>query len=302
MSVLYFLESLRCPPLDLFFGFVTRFGEELLFLGLGLFIFWCRDKKEGYYLLLVGTLGNLINQVLKMHFRIPRPWVKDPQFTIVESAREAATGYSFPSGHTQSSVGGYGGIARWEKHKWLRWLCIALCVLVPVSRLYLGVHTPLDVLVGAAVSVLLLLVLHPLVRKGDKYICALLLGGFVCSLLAAVFLFAYPFPTDVDGANLFSARLNACKLIGVFLGLNLVHLLDQRYIHFEPRAPLKVQLVKLLLGGILVIGGLKLGIGELLKVLLGRGYAYGVLSYFILVLGVGLWPLSFPLLSKLYER
>ena len=120
MSFLYFLEGIRNPVLDFFFSLITYCGDEIVFMAVGMIVFWCFSKNEGYYLLCVGFLGTVINQFLKMVFRIPRPWVKDPNFTIVESAREAASGYSFPSGHTQSSVGLFGGVARWNKNKILR--------------------------------------------------------------------------------------------------------------------------------------------------------------------------------------
>ena len=72
--------------------FFTLFGEELLFMVLALAVYWCVSKEEGYYLLFVGFLGTIVNQFLKLLFRIPRPWVRDPNFTIVESARSGATG------------------------------------------------------------------------------------------------------------------------------------------------------------------------------------------------------------------
>ena len=126
MAFLKLLESIRTPFLDTFFSLITLFGEETLFILVGLLFFWCIDKKEGFFLLCVGLMGTVINQALKLFFRIPRPWVRDPSFTIVESAREAATGYSFPSGHTQTSVGVYGGIARWTGRSLLSGVCIAL--------------------------------------------------------------------------------------------------------------------------------------------------------------------------------
>ena len=122
MSFLYFLESIRNPVLDAFFSLITYFGDETLFIVFGLLFFWCVDKTEGYYLLSVGLTGNVLNQFMKLIFRVPRPWVKDPDFTIVESAREGATGYSFPSGHTQTSVGVFGAVARWHKEKAIRFM------------------------------------------------------------------------------------------------------------------------------------------------------------------------------------
>lgn len=69
----------------------------------------------------------------------------DPDFQIVEAARADATGYSFPSGHTQNIVGTTASIFASRKETWVRIVCIVLMVLVPFSRMYLGVHTPLDV-------------------------------------------------------------------------------------------------------------------------------------------------------------
>ena len=105
MGFLRMLESIRTPFLDSFFSIVTHLGEETFFIVIGLVFFWCINKKDGYYLLSVGFIGTILNQFLKMLFRIPRPWVQDKNFTIVESARAEATGYSFPSGHTQSAIG-----------------------------------------------------------------------------------------------------------------------------------------------------------------------------------------------------
>ena len=92
MDVLYWLESIRTPVLDALMLLFTEFGNELLFIAAGLIMFWCIDKKQGYFILLTGFFGVYINQFLKITCRIPRPWVLDPDFTIVEAAREAATG------------------------------------------------------------------------------------------------------------------------------------------------------------------------------------------------------------------
>ena len=112
MSFLYLLESIRNPFLDGGVQLFTHLGSEMLFIVVGIFMLWCMDKKQGYFILLTGFFGVYFNQFLKITCRIPRPWVLDPQFTIVESARAEATGYSFPSGHTQTAVGLFGGLAR----------------------------------------------------------------------------------------------------------------------------------------------------------------------------------------------
>lgn len=165
MELLYWFESIRTPVLDTVMSLVTRLGEETFFMIAALFVFWCWDKRRGYYLLAVGFAGTLASQWLKIACRVPRPWVIDPDFTIVESAREAATGYSFPSGHTQCAVGYLGGIARFTGRLWVRVVCIVLALLVAVSRMYLGVHTPADVGVSLLISLVLVLALYPLLES-----------------------------------------------------------------------------------------------------------------------------------------
>ena len=112
MEVLYWLESIRFPVLNEFMLLVTRFGEEIIFLIAAMTVLWCVDKRKSYYFLAVGFLGLIANQVLKLTFRIPRPWELDQSFTIVEQARKGTqNSYSFPSGHTQTAVGTFGTLA-----------------------------------------------------------------------------------------------------------------------------------------------------------------------------------------------
>ena len=140
MGVLYALESIRTPALDKIMSVITLLGGELFFMVIAVTAFWCVSKREGYYLMIVGFFGTVINQFLKILCCVPRPWIKDPDFTIVESALAEATGYSFPSGHTQNAVATYGGIARYTRRGWLRVVLVVLTVLIAFSRMYLGVH------------------------------------------------------------------------------------------------------------------------------------------------------------------
>jgi len=125
MQLLYALAKLRTPFLDTVLGALTNCGGEIVFMAVAIIVFWCVSKSCGYYMLTVGFVGTIVNQFLKLVFRIPRPWVKDPNFQIVESARAEATGYSFPSGHTQNVFASFGCLGRWTKRTWLRVACAA---------------------------------------------------------------------------------------------------------------------------------------------------------------------------------
>ncbi len=305
MSFLYFLESLRNPFFDAVFSLITLLGEETVFMAVGMILFWCVDKYQGYYLLTTGFLGTAINQFLKMLYRIPRPWVKDPSFTIVESAREAATGYSFPSGHTQTSVGLFGGIARWNKGTWLRIGMICACVLVPLSRMYLGVHTPLDVGVSIGIALLLIFGLYPLFRKAkdDPRVMYLLLSSFVL-LTFAYLLFAvlFPFPSDVDAHNLLSAQKNGYTLFGCTVGLLLAYTVDEKHTHFPTKAIWWVQIVKVV-GGIALVLLVKEGFRAPLDFVFdGHLIARSIRYFLMVVVGGILWPMTFRKFSKIENK
>ena len=170
MGFLHWLENIRMPVLNEFMLAITHLGAEVAFLVIALILFWCVDKRRGYYILSVGFLGTIGNQFMKLWFRILRPWYLDPTLQPLEQALEGAEGFSFPSGHTQNAVGTFGGIAYTARRKLVRVVCIVLAVLVPFSRMSVGVHTPLDVGVAAAMALLLMFVVRPLVmRKDGKY-------------------------------------------------------------------------------------------------------------------------------------
>ena len=217
MQLLYALAKLRTPFLDTVLGTLTNCGGEIVFMAVAIIVFWCVSKSCGYYMLTVGFVGTIVNQLLKLVFRIPRPWVKDPNFQIVESARAEATGYSFPSGHTQNVFASFGCLGRWTKRTWLRVVCAAVIVLTAFSRMYLGVHTPLDVGVSFGLGLVLVFALYPLFRDIDSHPNRLYwLFGVMAVLGLAYLLFAelWPFPADVDAANLASGRKNAYTLLG----------------------------------------------------------------------------------------
>ncbi len=309
MSILYFLEDIRNPVLDFFFSIITLLGEETAFMAVGMIIFWCVDKYRGYFLLCIGFIGTLINQFLKMLFRIPRPWVKDPNFTIVESAREAASGYSFPSGHTQTSVGLFGGIARTAKNKTAVILSIALCVLVPLSRMYLGVHTPADVGVSIAVALILIFVGAPLFKKAESSPATMyaILGALTALVIAYLcFISFFPFPDEVFAEenlhNYISAKKNAYTLFGCMLGFLVVYPLDLHLIKFDTKAVWWAQIIKAL-GGLLLVLAAKELLRFPLDAILPKDTWARMLRYFLIVIvGGALWPMTFKYFSKLENK
>lgn len=301
MEFLYFLEKLRVPGLNEFMLTITHLGEETAFLVLALIFFWCVDKKRGYLLMSAGFLGTMANQFMKLWFRIPRPWVLDPDFTILEAAREAAAGYSFPSGHTTSAVATFGSIAVTTKRKKTVWTCIILAVMVGLSRMYIGVHTPKDVIVGALTALILILVIRKPVEshRGMKAVVALMIGMAIGLLL---FVEMYPFPADTDAHNLESGLKNAYTMIGCLTGVAVVYVGERRFVNFSTEAIWWAQILKAVLGLGLVLA-VKEGLRAPLEALLGDPLPARAVRYFLIVFTAGLiWPMSFRFFSELGRK
>lgn len=302
MELLYTLENIRTPLLDTVMGLVTNLGGEAVFIAAAIIVFWCLSKSCGYYMMTVGFAGTIINQFLKLWFRIPRPWVNDPGFTIVESARAEATGYSFPSGHTQNAFAVFGAPARYFKSTALRIVLVLLIALTAFSRMYVGVHTPLDVGVSLIVGTVLVFVIYPFFRDMDRspkkvYI---IFGIFIVMAAAfVVFVELYDFPADIDTDNYASGLKNAYMILFCAVGLLLTFYVDTKYVRFPTQAVWWAQIIKVVAGlGILL--ALKAVLkAPLLALFGGHSVAHGV-RYFIVILFAGiLWPMTFKYFARL---
>lgn len=303
MELLYFFEKIRIPGLNEFMLAITTLGEETAFLVIALILFWCVDKYVGYYTLSVGFIGTIANQFLKLWFRIPRPWVLDENFTILEQAREGAGGYSFPSGHTQSAVGTLGSIAATTRNKKICITAIVLAALVAISRMYIGVHTPLDVGVSVALAVVLIFALRPLVFKNRKIGMPILLGAMILMAVGYLcFVEFYKFPAEVLATENYAHGMeNAYTLLGALAGLVIVYIVDEKWLHFSVKAVWWAQILKVIIGLGLVLAvkaGMKGMLNGIFGELVGRSVRYGLI---VIVAGI-LWPLSFRWFGKLGKK
>lgn len=250
----------------------------------------------------VGLAGTVFSQFMKIVCRVPRPWVVDSNFTILEEAREAAGGYSFPSGHTQTAAGTFGSIAVFARKKWLVAVCVALAMLVGFSRMYIGVHTPADVLVGALLSVALIAMFYPLMlgKKDRTYLGLMILTALSVGYL--LYMEFTTFPGDIDPHNYESAMKNAYTLIGCSAALLIVHPVEKRYIDYSEKAVWWAQILKVALG-LLVVLAVKEGLRTPLELLFGGHLAARAVRYFLIVIVAGLvWPLTFRFFAKMGNK
>lgn len=305
MGFLHFLASLRTPFWDAVFGMITQLGDETFFIVAALLIFWCVDKQGGYFLLTVGFFGITVNETLKLIFRVPRPWITDSSFSPVASAVERAVGYSFPSGHTQNAVCLFGSMARLTKKRALRILCVLLACAVAFSRMYLGVHTPMDVGVSAAVSLCLLLLLSFLFQKfgTDPRFFVFLIG--LMALMSIGFLFfasRIVEPDSLLSENAASGITHGCYMLGGIIGLAAGYPMEKRLIRFDTKAPLFGQVLKLSIGFLTVLLIKSLLKEPLLLLFHGSPYAHTVRYAAVVLFAVLVYPLTFPFFARLGAR
>lgn len=293
MQVLYFLEGIRTPFFDGLLSLLTNLGGESLFIIAAVMVFWCIDKRWGLYILVCGFYCTLLSQVIKLLARVPRPWVIDPDFTIVESARAAAQDYSFPSGHTVNAVAVFGSCGLVTKKTWLKVIC-ALCIAVTAfSRLYLGVHQPKDVLAGLALGLIVIFAFYPLFRRESGCPSWLIYLIPLLALASVVWIELSDWPADAVQSSLLDGAKNCYTLLGCGLGLLVALPIEKKYVAFDVKAPLWAQALKVALGlGLLM--AIRVGLKPLLALVTDNvNLASAVRYFFVVLFGLAVWPMTF---------
>ncbi len=231
MSFLWLLEGMRTPFLDRLMQLFTYFGQEIVIIAVICAFYWCVDKRFAWLLGFTYFTAGLCVQALKITFRIPRPWALDPKFHAVESALPAATGYSFPSGHTQGATCLFFPLALRSRRVWAKLLYVLAFVLVGFSRMYLGCHTPKDVLVSMGLSVLISCVLW---HNQDLLLDRARHPAAAAAVLAVISFGVAGYALILNGSGAIDMEYAAdcCKSAGAGLGFAVGWYVERRYLDF----------------------------------------------------------------------
>lgn len=281
MSFLWLLEGIRTPFLDKLMQFITYFGQEVIIIAFVCALYWCIDKRFAYLLGFTYFTAGLCVQTLKVTFRIPRPWVLDPAFHAVESAVPGATGYSFPSGHTQGATCLFYPLAKKSQKLPLKILCVLAFLLIGFSRMYLGCHTPKDVLVSMGLSLLIATFIwhfQSAFLDDNRYLKPIAIILFLTSIAVAL----YALWLMKSGTISAKYASDCCKAAGAGLGFSVGWYLERTHFHFDPRiGSTSAKVIRLLLGLFFTVL-LKEGLGMLAQ----SSILAKMAEYFILVLWI----------------
>lgn len=279
IEILKWLEGLRTSFLNVLFESITLLGEETLIILLVVALWFAVDKKLAQQVFFVTATSLSVNGIIKNFAQVPRPFTKGISCVRVDTA----TGYSFPSGHTQ-------GFATWSsffaikvKKIWLSVLVGVLITLVAVSRLYLGAHYPSDVIVAVVLGVSLSAFGNYLFVK-VKDTKKLYLGTF---LIMTPFIAYFLYVADPLFADLF-------KTFGMIGGMVVVSFLDEKTEPLSYEVAWWKKVIRIVLGVVIAVA---------LKEVIKRMNVFEVMPislfidairYFVVVMAVGvLCPLLF---------
>ncbi len=239
MEVIQFLQSFSSDFLDKIMFIITSFGSAYFSICVVCIIYWCYNKDIGFKLGIIMACSGVLNSIVKNLVRSPRP-IGNPN---VNSLYEfTAPGYSFPSGHTQSITSLGVSISIFTRNKLVLFISTILIFLVGLSRLYLGLHFMIDILGGFILALIVSIVLNEVLIKLSNFKINVLIGVLIVIFFLSIVI--------IEKGNM---GQDYFKTMGIFIGIYLGHLFEDRYVNFSPDASNIDNVLKIIIGAFTTI-------------------------------------------------
>ena len=237
IEILLLLQNFRESTGDILTPFVNWLSHAAItwLLFVPFVVYWCISKKAGLFMIISVCISRFLNGIMKVTACAYRPFVRDAR---IIPAGHKPSGYSFPSGHTMWASPILGGliVLTRKKSRLFAWLCGIVIILVAFSRMYLGVHTPQDVICGTIAGIFAVW-LASFIMKHSERENSFLMAGLILCVLGVIYTVFKPYPMDyVDGKLLVDPErmmLDTFYAVGIMTGFIAGRFIEREYIKFE---------------------------------------------------------------------
>lgn len=289
LKIIHGIQSISNDFFDFIFEFITFFGEAFVAIAVVAFFYWIYNKKEGQKMATILITSLTFNGAIKGVVKANRPFMDDS--SVINKRPSTATGYSFPSGHSQTAATFYTSLMVYFKKNWLNVLLSILIFLVMFSRLYLGAHYPVDVIVGGALGILFALLMPLLIDKIQNQTILLTFILIIFIPFAVFFLIA---KNDLND--------DFFKMFGLLVGTLCAYVYERKFVNFTTDISRNKKIIRYITG-IIILLVIQLGLKSLFGVIFPNPsyfvktilniIRYGSISF----VGLGLYPHIFTKLK-----
>lgn len=227
-KILLFFQKYNNRFFENIFLNLTRIVDGICLVMIVCILYWTNIELAHKIIITLLVSGYLV-QYVKILFKIPRPFVRNKNIVANVKALKTATGYSFPSGHTQASISIFYILYLETQIEFY----LILVILIPFSRIVLRVHNIQDVLMSVIISFFSIYVTYNYSLLSLCYII------FIFSIIFIIYLNYLYYKTDLSKADM----LDFFQSIGIGLAFSISTILHFRYnqirhIEFSKNVPL----------------------------------------------------------------